>query len=218
MALNNKNRVVVLKGGPSEERAVSLVSGSQCGAALSSAGYDVIELDVNKDVVTNLKELEPDVVFNALHGRWGEDGCIQGILEWLRIPYTHSGVMASAMAMDKERTKSIYRYLGLPCAESVVISSTQLATKDFISRPYVIKPINEGSSIGINFVHNQGDDRILDYPYDGNVMLEEFIPGRELTVTVFDDIPLTVTEIITCLLYTSPSPRDKRQSRMPSSA
>tara|TARA_B110000003_G_scaffold15802_1_gene15637 strand:- start:2878 stop:3789 length:912 start_codon:yes stop_codon:yes gene_type:complete len=201
MALNNKNRVVVLKGGPSEERAVSLVSGSQCGAALSSAGYDVIELDVNKDVVTNLKELEPDVVFNALHGRWGEDGCIQGILEWLRIPYTHSGVMASAMAMDKERTKSIYRYLGLPCAESVVISSTQLATKDFISRPYVIKPINEGSSIGIHFVHNQGDDRILDYPYDGNVMLEEFIPGRELTVTVFDDIPLTVTEIITDRWY-----------------
>ena len=197
MVLKKTNRVVVMKGGLSEERLVSLVSGSECGAALGSLGYEVIELDVNQDVVNDLIELKPDAVFNALHGRWGEDGCIQGILEWLRIPYTHSGVMASAMAMNKERTKSIYRSLGLPCAKSVVVPLTQLTSDDIIPRPYVIKPINEGSSIGIHFVYEGVENSIPDYSYAENVMLEEFIPGRELTVAVLNDEPLTVTEIIT---------------------
>ena len=197
MAFKKTNRIIVIKGGLSEERLVSLVSGSECAAALGSIGYEAIELDVNQDVVTDLKALKPDVVFNALHGRWGEDGCIQGILEWLRIPYTHSGVMASAMAMDKERTKSIYRSLGLPCAKSVIVPVAQLNSEEFLPRPYVIKPINEGSSIGIHFVHEATRNLIPDYSYAENVMLEEFIPGRELTVAVLNDQPLTVTEIIT---------------------
>jgi len=201
MVKNDIKRIVVLKGGNSVEREVSMVTGSECAKALTSAGYEVIELDANKEVIGSLKDLAPDVVFNALHGRWGEDGCIQGVLEWLRIPYTHSGVMASAMAMDKERTKSTYRHLGLPCAESVVVSSSQLFSREFISKPYVIKPINEGSSIGIHFVFDEEDAHISKYGYKGDVMLEEFIPGRELTVSVLEGQPLTVTEIVTDQWY-----------------
>ena len=137
------------------------------------------------------------MVFNALHGRWGEDGCIQGILEWMKIPYTHSGVLSSALAMNKDRTKAVYRSVGLPCARSVTINADLINTKSFMEPPYVIKPINGGSSVGVSFVHNSESIEINDYAYDGKVMLEEFIPGRELTVTVLDEAPLTVTEIIT---------------------
>jgi D-alanine-D-alanine ligase len=189
--------IVVLKGGCSDEREVSLVSGNECGNALRSIGYEVSEIDAKNDVVQALHLLKPDAVFNALHGRWGEDGCVQGILEWMKIPYTHSGVLSSALAMDKERTKAVYRSVGLPCATSIIISADLINDKNHMKPPYVVKPINGGSSLGVSFVCNSETNETNDYTYNGQVMLEEFIPGRELTVTVLDEIPLTVTEIIT---------------------
>ena len=190
-------KVVVLKGGLSDERAVSLVSGGACAKALRSIGLEVIEIDANKETISELKNIKPDAVFNALHGKWGEDGCIQGILEWLQIPYTHSGVFSSALAMDKMKTKSIYQSVDLPVAKSIKVQSKSLLLKTYMKIPYVIKPVNGGSSVGISFVNRKEDLRHNDDNYHGEVMLEEFIPGRELTVTVLNDVPLTVTEIIT---------------------
>ena len=123
------NRVVVLKGGPSAEREVSLVSGAECAGALRRAGFEVEELDAGRDVAERLAALAPDVVFNALHGRWGEDGCVQGILEWLNIPYTHSGVLASSLAMDKERTKAVYAAHGLPVADGRLVPSAEVIAR-----------------------------------------------------------------------------------------
>ncbi len=120
--------VAVLMGGPSAEREVSLSSGRECARALRSAGYTVVEIDAGENLVADLQKAQPDVVFNALHGRWGEDGCVQGILEWLRIPYTHSGVLASALAMDKQRTKDVYRAVGLPVADSRIVSKSSSAS------------------------------------------------------------------------------------------
>ena len=190
-------KVVVLKGGLSDERAVSLVSGGECAKALRSIGLEVKEIDANKETISELKNIKPDAVFNALHGKWGEDGCIQGILEWLQIPYTNSGVFSSALAMDKMKTKSIYQSVDLPVAKSIKVQSKSLLLKNDMKIPYVIKPVNGGSSVGISFVNRKEDLRHNDDNYHGEVMLEEFIPGRELTVTVLNDVPLTVTEIIT---------------------
>ncbi|MEO1276304.1 MAG: D-alanine--D-alanine ligase, partial [Pseudomonadota bacterium] len=145
-------RVVVLKGGPSAEREVSLVSGRECAAALRSAGYTVEEIDAGPDLAERLAAVRSDVVFNALHGRWGEDGCVQGILEWLRLPYTHSGVLASALAMDKERTKAVYAANGLPVAESRLVSRADVVSSHPMAPPYVVKPYNEGSSVGVYIV------------------------------------------------------------------
>ena len=150
-------RVAVLMGGHSLEREVSLVSGQACSAALRGKDFQVIELDAGLDVVQRLSELRPDVVFNALHGRWGEDGSIQGLLEWLRIPYTHSGVMASALAMDKQRSKHIFSNAGLPTAPGFMIDKSGLLTSHPLDKPYVVKPINEGSSIGVYFVNPKED-------------------------------------------------------------
>ena len=197
MDYNKIRNIAVLKGGCSDEREVSLVSAHECAHALRSIGFEVTEIDADKDIVRELNILKPDVVFNALHGRWGEDGCIQGILEWMKIPYTHSGVLSSALAMNKDRTKAVYRSVGLPCARSVTITADLINKKSFMEPPYVIKPINGGSSLGVSFVHNSESIETNDYSYHGKVMLEEFIPGRELTVTVLDRAPLTVTEIIT---------------------
>ena len=194
-------KVVVLKGGLSDERAVSLVSGGACAKALRSMGLEVKEIDANKETISELKNIKPDAVFNALHGKWGEDGCIQGILEWLQIPYTHSGVFSSALAMDKMKTKSIYQSVGLPVARSVKMHSKSRHLRNDMKVPYVIKPVNGGSSVGISFVNGNEDLRFNDDTYDGEIMLEEFIPGRELTITVLNDVPLTVTEIITKSWY-----------------
>src|SRR5690606_1063784 len=143
-------RVAVLKGGMSAEREVSLVSGLECAKALREAGYsDVIEVDAGRDVVAQLTEIKPDVVFNALHGRWGEDGCVQGILEWLGIPYTHSGVLASSLAMDKHRAKEAYRAAGLPIVEGVIATREEVEKSHVLPPPYVVKPNNEGSSVGV---------------------------------------------------------------------
>ena len=191
-------KVAVILGGPSAEREVSLSSGRECAAALREAGYDVAEVDAGHDLVTRLDDIAPDVVFNALHGRWGEDGCVQGLLEWVRMPYTHSGVLASALAMDKEKTKAAYRAAGLPVVESVLAQKTDVRAAHVMAPPYVVKPYNEGSSVGVYLVHDAANapPQLADDMPD-LVMVEAFAPGRELTTTVMGDRALTVTDILT---------------------
>ncbi|MEL7106448.1 MAG: D-alanine--D-alanine ligase [Pseudomonadota bacterium] len=191
-------KVAVLMGGPSAEREVSLSSGRECAIALRGEGYEVTEVDAGPDVVAQLAGLGPDVVFNALHGRWGEDGCIQGILEWLRIPYTHSGVLASALAMDKDRSKRAFGVAGLPVVESQLAARAEIEAAHVIAPPYVVKPNNEGSSVGIYIVREgaNGPPKIAaDLP--DVLMVEAYVPGRELTTTVMGDRALGVTDIVT---------------------
>ncbi|WP_128910725.1 D-alanine--D-alanine ligase [Tropicibacter alexandrii] len=191
-------KVVVLKGGPSAEREVSLVSGRECAAALRGEGYEVVELDAGPDLAAQLAGQGDCVVFNALHGRWGEDGCVQGLLEWLRIPYTHSGVLASALAMDKEKTKDVYRAEGLPVAESILENKSAVMAGHVMAPPYVVKPYNEGSSVGVYLVHEAANaPPLLADDMPEVVMVEAFIPGRELTCTVKGDAAMGVTEILT---------------------
>ncbi len=193
-------RVAVLMGGISAEREVSLVSGRACAKALGEAGYDAFEIDVTHDVGALVAALTPapDVVFNALHGRWGEDGCVQGLLELLHIPYTHSGVMASALAMDKPTAKSIVAAAGIVSPKGIVVRREAFASGDVMERPYVIKPINEGSSVGVRIVREGDNKPAIDdegWEFGEEVLVEEFIPGRELTVSVMGDRALAVTEI-----------------------
>jgi D-alanine-D-alanine ligase len=191
-------RIAVLKGGLSAERAVSLSSGAGCAEALRAAGYQVTEIDAGRDLAARLGDAEPDVVFNALHGRWGEDGCVQGLLELLAIPYTHSGVLASALAMDKQRAKSVFRAAGLPVADSLLTDRASAAAAHPMDPPYVVKPYNEGSSVGVHIVPEGANaPAALGADMPGTVMVEAFAPGRELTVAVMGDRPLTVTEIQT---------------------
>ena len=144
--------VAVLMGGPSVEREVSLSSGRECAAALRDEGYRVIEVDAGRDLALRLAEISPNVVFNALHGRWGEDGCVQGLLEWMGLPYTHSGVLSSALAMDKDRSKDAYRKAGLPVVPSRLARSEDVRRAHVMDPPYVVKPNNEGSSVGVYLV------------------------------------------------------------------
>ena len=195
-------KVVVLMGGPSAERDVSLSSGRECAAALREAKCDVIEVDAgvktSAALAVQLQETAPDCVFNALHGRWGEDGCVQGLLEWLRIPYTHSGVLASALTMDKQRTKEVYAANGLPFMHSVIASREDVEAAHVLTPPYVVKPFNEGSSVGIYIVGESpnGPPQLASEMPD-QVMVETYAPGRELTTAVMGDRALTVTDIIT---------------------
>ncbi|RYH07667.1 D-alanine--D-alanine ligase [Tropicimonas sp. IMCC6043] len=191
-------KVAVLLGGPSAEREVSLSTGRECAAALRGEGYDVVELDAGPDLAQRLADLRPDVAFNALHGRWGEDGCVQGLLEWLRIPYTHSGVLTSALALDKQRTKEAYRAAGLPVVESRLACAAEVRARHVMAPPYVVKPNNEGSSVGVYLVHEaaNGPPQLAD-DMPEVVMVEKFAPGRELTTTVMGDRALTVTDILT---------------------
>ncbi|WP_216665354.1 D-alanine--D-alanine ligase [Pseudoruegeria sp. HB172150] len=185
-------------GGLSAEREVSLSTGRECAEALRSEGFDVTELDAGHDLAFRLTELSPDVVFNALHGRWGEDGCVQGMLEWLQIPYTHSGVLASALALDKERTKAIYRANGLPVVESLLAEADDVRKSHVMEPPYVVKPYNEGSSVGVYIVQDGANTPPqLSREMPDVVMVEQYAPGRELTTTVVGDTALTVTDIIT---------------------
>ena len=177
-ASGKMSRVAVIMGGPSAERAVSLSSGHSCAVALREAGFDVIEVDAGPDLADRLRDISPDVVFNALHGRWGEDGCVQGLLEWLRIPYTHSGVLASALAMDKQRTKDIYRAAGLPVADSVIVSRDAVEAGHVLPPPYVVKPNNEGSSVGVYIVHPGSNAPRLSAAMPAEVMVEAYAPGR----------------------------------------
>ncbi|MBS0123194.1 D-alanine--D-alanine ligase [Thetidibacter halocola] len=197
MSSRASRKVAVIKGGPSSEREVSLSSGRECAAALRAEGYDVTEIDAGVDLAERLRALGPDVVFNALHGRWGEDGCVQGLLEWLCIPYTHSGVLASALAMDKEKTKQVYRDAGLPVAESGLFGKAEVMAAHVMAPPYVVKPYNEGSSVGVYLVREGDAPPVLADDMPDIVMVETYVPGRELTTSVMGDRALGVTDIVT---------------------
>ena len=191
-------KVAVLMGGLSAEREVSLASGRMCADALREAGFEVVEVDAGRDLPLRLRDVAPDVCFNALHGRWGEDGCVQGMLEWLGIAYTHSGVMASAIAMDKTRAKEAFRAAGLPVVDSLIAETVEVRTRHVMAPPYVVKPNAEGSSVGVYIVHdgaNTPPQLSADMP--SSVMVETYVPGRELTTAVLGDRVLGVTEIIT---------------------
>jgi len=194
-------RVAVLYGGISAEREVSLSTGTQVIAALRGAGFDVLAIDAGDDLGAIIRALtpKPDVVFNALHGRFGEDGAIQGVLDWMGIPYTHSGVRASALAMDKVAAKAVFGAAGLPIAKGRVVDIDKLEAHDPLPLPYVVKPINEGSSVGVEIMRD-GDNRRVAvaqaWRFGREALTEEFIPGRELTVAVMGERALAVTEII----------------------
>ncbi|WP_273524330.1 D-alanine--D-alanine ligase [Rhodosalinus sediminis] len=198
-------RVAVLMGGLSAEREVSLSSGRECAAALRGEGFDVVEIDAGRDLPDRLAEAAPDVVLNALHGRWGEDGCVQGMLEWLGLPYTHSGVLASALAMDKQRSKAAFAAEGLPIAESRIVPRAEAEAGHVLPPPYVVKPNAEGSSVGVYMVPAEAAaPPALGPEMPAEVMVEAFAPGRELTTTVLGPGPvqdaaraLGVTDIVT---------------------
>ncbi len=191
---------MVLMGGRSAEREVSLDSGRACTSALKEAGYHVDPYDFDGDVAALVAALDPkpDAVFNALHGRWGEDGCVQGLLELLDIPYSHSGLMASALAMNKPMAKSMVAAAGITCPDGMVVTAEALAGGDPMPRPYVVKPIAEGSSVGVHIVH-VGDNSVplgdRSWHFGEEVLVEKYIEGRELTVTVMGDRALEVTEL-----------------------
>ena len=193
-------RILLLKGGRSTEREVSLVSGRECAAGLRQAGYEVVELDLREDLGALMRALDPkpNLVFNALHGRFGEDGTIQGVLDWLGIPYTHSGLLASALAMDKTLAKRVFESAGLRCPAGHLVHRGAVEAGDVMARPYVVKPNNEGSSVGVHIVREGGNALPfagIDWPFGNHVLVEPYIPGRELTVGVMGDRPLAVTEL-----------------------
>lgn len=191
-------KVAVVMGGPSAEREVSLSTGKECAAALREAGFEVVEVVADRDLAQDLMKIKPDVVFNALHGRWGEDGCVQGLLEWMQIPYTHSGVMSSAIAMDKEKSKEAYRAAGLPVAASLLAQRDEIESRHVMEPPYVVKPYNEGSSVGVYIVQEAANGPPTLAPdMPDELMVEDYVDGRELTCTVMGDRALTVTDIIT---------------------
>lgn len=198
MSSRTDPKVAVVMGGPSSERQVSLSTGRECADGLRAAGFDVVEIDAGADLPQQLRDTGADVAFNALHGRWGEDGVVQGLFEWMQIPYTHSGVLASALAMDKERSKAAYRAAGLPVVDSCLAAADEVRARHVMQPPYVVKPNNEGSSVGVYLVDEgaNGPPRLSDDMPD-TVMVEAFAPGRELTTTVVGDRALTVTDILT---------------------
>ncbi len=191
-------KVAVLMGGPSDECEVSLSSGRECVRALRDEGFEVEGIVAGGDLCRRLEESAPDIVFNALHGRWGEDGCVQGVLEWLSIPYTHSGVLASALAMDKQCAKEAYRVAGLPVVGSLLVDRVAIGGCHPMRPPYVLKPNVGGSSLNVFVVAEDAETPPeLSDDMPATVMVEEFAPGRELTTTVLGDRALTVTDIVT---------------------
>jgi D-alanine-D-alanine ligase len=194
--------VAVLMGGWSSERPVSLSSGNACAGALEGEGYRVTRVDVGRDIAGVLSELRPDVAFNALHGPFGEDGCIQGILEVLDIPYTHSGVLASALAMNKPKAKDVMKAAGIPVAEAVLVDRLVAAREHVLEPPYVVKPPNEGSSFGVIIVNGDAPhppQQLFadDWPHGDIVMVERYVAGRELTCGVRGDEALDVIDVVT---------------------
>lgn len=193
-------RVAVLLGGMSSEREVSLVTGAACAEALLSIGYDVVEIDVTKNLSEQLRRAGPDVIFNALHGDWGEDGRVQGVLDMFGKPYTHSGVLASALAMDKHRAKIVMKSVGITVPDGALMDRFSVAENHPIPLPYVVKPNGQGSSKSVYLVKT--DDVVqsaaiaADSEMGEDVIVESYIPGRELTVAVKDGLPICVTEII----------------------
>lgn len=192
--------VAVLLGGWSAEREVSLRSGAACAKALEGEGYRVTPIDVDRDIAATLAALKPDVAFNALHGRVGEDGTLQGVLEILRIPYTHSGVLASALAMQKDRAKTVMAAAGVPVAHGVTVTREEAASRHVIAPPYVVKPVNEGSSVGVIIVreersHPPQELSRSDWPHGELVLVEQYVAGRELTCAVMGERALDIIEI-----------------------
>ena len=194
--------VAVLMGGWSAEREVSLASGEACAGALKRAGFNVVPVDASRDrFVPILEDLRPDVAFNALHGKWGEDGCCAAVLETLQIPYTHSGVLASSLAMHKEKSKIIFRAAGIPVAESKLVNIETVATTHPMPPPYVVKPVAEGSSVGVHIVSSNANGPasiVLEQRdlFGDEAMVERFIPGKELTCAVVGDVALGVIDIV----------------------
>jgi D-alanine-D-alanine ligase len=193
--------VAVLMGGWSAEREVSLRSGKACAEALTRRGYRVTRIDVGRDIATVLTTVKPDVALNVLHGRPGEDGTLQGILEILAVPYTHSGVMASAVAMQKDVAKVLFRAAAVPVPEGLVVPRLEAAKSHLLPPPYVIKPIAEGSSVGVFIVredhgHPPQELNREDWPYGERVIVEKYIPGKELTCAVIGAEALGVIEIV----------------------
>ncbi|MGA8381116.1 MAG: D-alanine--D-alanine ligase [Stellaceae bacterium] len=193
--------IALLMGGWSPEREVSLSSGRECVKALADHGYRVTAIDVGRDLSALLRALDPrpDAIFNALHGVGGEDGTIQALFEMLAIPYTHSGVLASALAMHKPTAKMLFRAAGLPVAEDVVAAAEELARCDPFPAPFVVKPVNQGSSVGVRIVRvgdNSWREEVLGWRFGRQIMVERFIPGRELTVAVMGERALGVCEIV----------------------
>lgn len=193
--------VAVLMGGWSAEREVSLRSGRACAEALEKQGYRVTKIDVGRDIATVLQTLKPDAALNLLHGPPGEDGTLQGILEIIGIPYSHSGVLASAMAMQKDVAKTIFRATGIPTPGGMVVSRTVAAKEHVLPRPYVLKPVSEGSSVGVFIVtkeHEYPPQELTraDWEFGDMVLAEPFIPGKELTCAVMGDKALDVIEVV----------------------
>ena len=198
--MSSNKHIAVLMGGWSPERDVSLISGAKCAEALRGLGYQVSEVDVTHQLDKQLADVKPDICFNALHGVGGEDGEVQGLLEVLQIPYTHSGVRASALAMDKHLSKQVFAAIGLPIAESVLVEKGDVSGHP-IAPPYVVKPVNQGSSVGIEIV-TDGSNAVPDslsensWAFDGMAMVEAYVAGRELTCAVLGDAPMDVMEIV----------------------
>ena len=195
------HHVAVLMGGWSAEREVSLNSGRACADALEGEGFRVTRIDVGHDLADQLRAVAPDVCFNALHGRWGEDGCVQGLLEILRLPYTHSGVLASSLAMHKERAKEVMSAAGIPVADGKVVSRFEAARAHVLPPPYVVKPVCEGSSVGVfivreDFAHPPQELLSPDWQHGEAVLVERYIPGRELTCAVMGEEALGVIDIV----------------------
>lgn len=192
--------VAVLMGGLSAERPVSLKSGEAVANALEGEGYRVSRVDVGRDLPARLMELKPQACFNALHGRHGEDGEVQGILEFLEIPYTHSGVLASALAMHKERAKAVMHAAGVPVADAVLVSRGEAAARHVLPPPYVVKPVDEGSSVGVIVVRAGANDMgpaiLAAGVPEQTVMVERFVAGRELTCGVIGNFVTDIIEIV----------------------
>jgi len=192
--------VAVLMGGWSAERPVSLNSGKGCADALETRGYKVTRVDVGRDIAEVLTRLKPDVAFNALHGPSGEDGSIQGLLEILQIPYTHSGVLASALALRKDQAKTVLAAAGIPVAESVTVDRRDAARRHAMAPPYVLKPVSEGSSFGVvivksDCIHPPQEVGRENWPYGDELLCERFVAGKELTCGVMGDRALGVIEV-----------------------
>ena len=199
--MSTDKHVAILLGGWSAEREVSLSSGEACAKALEGEGYRVTRLDVGRDLPERLREIAPNVCFNALHGKGGEDGTVQGILETLQIPYTHSGVLASALAMNKAQAKVVFAAAGVPVAESVVVSRSEAAKRHIMQPPYVVKPVAEGSSVGVFIVredhrHPPQELTSAEWKLDNLMMVERYVAGRELTCAVMGDRALGVIEAL----------------------
>jgi D-alanine-D-alanine ligase len=201
--MSSRKKIVVLEGGFSQERDVSFKTSEAASKALEELGFNIARIEVSRnqlDLLKTLHQEKPDVIFNALHGKYGEDGCIQGLLDMLQIPYTSSGRAASTLAMNKPLAKIMFSKAGVPIANSIISTYEELALNNPIPRPFVIKPIDEGSSVGVQIIRNTNQNLNKYYNQAESlkpVMVEEYVPGRELTVAVMGNTPLAITEITT---------------------